>query len=380
LASRQEIQEKYSNLKELDGEASSSPSNELKAAKSQYSNLKKNTEDLTQRAIALKESHPNGAIDSINGANRLSQDTDYSIQNLENNFENNLKPLVEQLQQRLDNSKETFETSDSKLKNHFDSIEKDLKNSLESIDSLNGAVCGGQTTFINQCHNKCGGAGCSNCGTNTSECSGLVDSYWNVVNLRNSFNELYSKQESIFKKILTKLRVSSSKLTNSNREVKELLKFANESLHSINEKKSSMESLIATVLNFTTDNEKKPDNIKSNCEYAKSNKLDLDEADLDATLNEIAKIASTIDSTKIERETATSQRESQNLIANSDRIGSYLPNTLAEFERTKELYQKEENKTKQNEQTFEEFININDKIQNDLSKVNFKLEYCFLLF
>ena len=43
------------------------------------------------------------------------------------------------------------------------------------------------------------------CGTNSSACSGLVDLYWKVLNTRQSFDDLYSKQELTFKGILTKV-------------------------------------------------------------------------------------------------------------------------------------------------------------------------------
>ncbi len=67
-------------------------------------------------------------------------------------------------------------------------------------------VCGESTTEQNKCSSRCGGTVCDGkCGTNSSSCSGLVDSYWKVINTRKSFDELYSKQELTFKGILTRV-------------------------------------------------------------------------------------------------------------------------------------------------------------------------------
>ncbi len=63
-----------------------------------------------------------------------------------------------------------------------------------------------------KCSPKCGGSTCDGkCGTNTSECTGLVDVYNNVLNARQKFEDLYNKQEQIFKRILTKVINFSNK-------------------------------------------------------------------------------------------------------------------------------------------------------------------------
>lgn len=68
-------------------------------------------------------------------------------------------------------------------------------------------VCGEETSDENRCSETCGGAGCDGmCGTNKSMCSGLADSYNSVIIIRAHFEELYAKQEGIFKGILTKVR------------------------------------------------------------------------------------------------------------------------------------------------------------------------------
>ena len=67
-------------------------------------------------------------------------------------------------------------------------------------------VCGETTTEQAKCSAKCGGTVCDGkCGTNSSSCNGLVDSYWKVINSRKSFDDLYSKQELTFKGILTRV-------------------------------------------------------------------------------------------------------------------------------------------------------------------------------
>ncbi len=68
------------------------------------------------------------------------------------------------------------------------------------------------TSEKQRCSAKCGGAGCDGkCGTNSSSCSGLVDTYWNVIEIRKKFDEMYNKQELIFKRILTKVTQSFKK-------------------------------------------------------------------------------------------------------------------------------------------------------------------------
>ena len=73
------------------------------------------------------------------------------------------------LRQRIDGSKENFENSDKQLREYFEIIKS----------------------------NKCG--------TNTNSCSGLMDSYYNLLAVKKTFDETYNKQELIFKKILTKV-------------------------------------------------------------------------------------------------------------------------------------------------------------------------------
>ena len=62
------------------------------------------------------------------------------------------------------------------------------------------------TSEEQKCSAKCGGPLCDNkCGTNTNSCSGLMDSYYNLLAVKKTFDETYNKQELIFKKILTKV-------------------------------------------------------------------------------------------------------------------------------------------------------------------------------
>ena len=115
-----------------------------------------------------------------------------------------------------------------------------------------------------KCSSKCGGTVCDGkCGTNSSDCSGMVDSYWKVLNTRKNFEELYGKQELIFKGILTKLMNSSSLLNNANKDVNQLLDYTNKSLQSINNKQKDLKNLVDTVQNFTSLNSDKSMKIES---------------------------------------------------------------------------------------------------------------------
>ncbi len=120
------------------------------------------------------------------------------------------------------------------------------------------------TSEKNKCSAKCGGAVCDDkCGTNTSSCSGLVDSYWNLVTTKTVFDDLYTKQEQTFKKILTKLRNTSNLLNNANKDINSLLEYTNNSLNAINAKQSELTEMTRTLNNFTEANQNKPYDIRS---------------------------------------------------------------------------------------------------------------------
>lgn len=130
------------------------------------------------------------------------------MESVESKLDSELKPVLNTLKQKLDLSKENFEQSDKILKDYFNSVMQNLTDSMNGVFNLNEAVCGDATTDDQRCSAKCGGSQCDGkCGTNTTMCSGLVDSYWQLAQIRDNFDDLYSKQEMIFKRILTKVYI-----------------------------------------------------------------------------------------------------------------------------------------------------------------------------
>lgn len=156
----------------------------------------------------LKESHELGAIDSINQASRQSSDAQYQLDTAATRLDSEFKPILDKLKQKLEMSKEKLRKSDELLSKHFNTIVGNVSLTESSIFDLNRAVCGGRTSASEKCDAVCGGALCGEgkCGSNSSSCGSLMDSYLNLVNARKSFDELYGAQELIFKRILTKVR------------------------------------------------------------------------------------------------------------------------------------------------------------------------------
>lgn len=205
MDSKKKSSEKYYDIEKWNLE---NPETLLKSEREKYLKVKKDTEDLTQQAMDLKESHENGAIDSINRASKMSNEASTLMDSVEAKVNSELKPLINSLKQKLELSKESFEKSDKQLEEFFDGIHKNLSNSLNGIFNLNQAVCGEITSEKEKCSQQCGGALCDGkCGTNTSSCTGLADSYHNLLNIRNKFDELYANHEMTFKKILTKVNL-----------------------------------------------------------------------------------------------------------------------------------------------------------------------------
>jgi ABC-type transporter Mla subunit MlaD len=243
----------------------SNPEKLLAEARDNYAQLKNEASQLTDRAMRLKESHESGAIDSINRAYKNSEDAANALIVAENRAMSELRPAVAALEQRLQASQADFEKSDKLLSAYLDGVAGNLSASMQGVFGLNQAVCGGElTNERNKCSAKCGGAVVcgGQCGTNTSSCSGLVDSYWNLVNTRAVFDELYAKQEQTFKKILTKLRGTSNLLNNANKDINGLLTQANNSLNEINAKQRALKEWTDVLLNFTETNREKPAQVR----------------------------------------------------------------------------------------------------------------------
>lgn len=236
----------------------------LETAKSNYQQYKIDITELNRQIMELRESQQVGAIESIQKAAHDSDEASKIVESVEIRIEAELKPLVTTLKQKLNESMETFENADKRLNEYFIRIQANLSSVFESVSSLNGAVCGAETSMEEKCSAICGGAGCDGkCGTNTSSCSGLQDTYYNLLAVKKTFDEIYGKQELTFKRILTKLKNSSNILINSNRDVNTLLEYANKSLNSINNKKNDINDLVQKIESFIQNNKEKPSKIES---------------------------------------------------------------------------------------------------------------------
>lgn len=79
--------------------------------------------------------------------------------------------------------------------------------------------------------------------------------------MKQNFDEAYNKQEFTFKRILTKLKNSSNLLNNANKDVNNLLDYANKSLTSINNKRNDINDLIEKIQSYIQSNKEKPTKI-----------------------------------------------------------------------------------------------------------------------
>ncbi|CAF0857038.1 unnamed protein product [Brachionus calyciflorus] len=339
----------------------------LDSSRSKYFEVQKSTEDHFQQVMNLKESNEIGAEDSINKASIKSQEAANLMINLDKSLDNDLKPALDSLRQKIENSKENFEKSDSLLKDYLESVENNLTDALSGVFGLNQAVCGELTSEVNKCSTKCGGALCDGkCGTNTSSCSGLSDSYNALVNLRHNFDDLYAKQETSLKKILTKLRNSSNLLNNSNKEILQLISFANKSLEEVNSNHVDLSNLIETIDNFIKSNADKPAKIEQNIDYVNSKNIDLNESELEETLAKITELAARINFGDISKETEPSRQKSQEIIQKSEQAGSKLPNLLDRVNKTTLIVDEEENRNKQVEENVNNFVEQNSRTESEI--------------
>lgn len=180
----------------------------MESIQTKFSNIKSSVEQHYEEAIKLKESNENGALDSLNKALLMTEKTVDSIKNTELKLDTELKPVLDLLKERLQNSKENFENSDSLLRNYLNSVGSNLSDAMNAVATMNQAVCGELTSDNERCSAKCGGAVCDGkCGSNSSSCPGLADSYNTLKILKNNFEDLYTKQETNLKKILTKVKL-----------------------------------------------------------------------------------------------------------------------------------------------------------------------------
>lgn len=204
IEAKKKSREKYYDIEKWSQE---NPQNQLDEARNSFKKISENTETLTQEAMDLKESHEMGAIDSINRASRQSSEAQYQLDAVNGRLNGELQPVLNRLKQKLEVTKEKLQKSDNMLKEYFGNILGNLSVTENSIYGLNQAVCGGQTNENQKCDSQCGGALCEGkCGSNSSSCGGMMDSYLNLLRVRKDFEDLYGSQEQIFKRILTKVR------------------------------------------------------------------------------------------------------------------------------------------------------------------------------
>ena len=205
LDSKKKSREKYYDIEKWSQE---NLHGKLESIQLKFSNIKNSVEQHYEEALKLKESNEIGALDSLNKALLMTDKTVDSIKNTELKLDTELKPTLDLLRERLQNSKENFENSDNLLRNYLDNVASNLSDAMNAVANMNQVVCGELTSDSERCTAKCGGAVCDGkCGSNSSSCPGLADSYNTLKNLKTNFEDLYSKQETNLKKILTKVKL-----------------------------------------------------------------------------------------------------------------------------------------------------------------------------
>lgn len=237
---------------------------DLANSNSNYTSLKDNLDTLRQRTIELIESNKDGATNSIEKAASTSDQASNTLEQASAVYESELKPLIQRLQEKLDGYKENFEEKKSQLGDYYAHLSQNLTSALGSVSGLNLAVCGGLTNEETKCSEQCGGSDCEGkCGTKLGQCNGLVDTYWKVVEAREEFLKLYDEQENAFKRILTKLHRSNTRIGATNAEIERLLHETNKSLEVVNDEKQKVNDLISKVEEFSQSNSEKPKEIES---------------------------------------------------------------------------------------------------------------------
>lgn len=203
MESKKKSREKFYDIEKW---TQDNPETKLNTMKEKFSGITLETDELTKTAMDLKESHEQGAIDSINKANKISHEASQLLDTVDSKLNTEFKPILDKLQQKLDSSKDKLEKSDAELDEYFESILANLTMSSSGIFGLNQAVCGDVTSETQKCSDKCGGALCDGkCGSNSSSCSSLMDSFNSLVNSRKKFEDLFGAHELVFKRILTKV-------------------------------------------------------------------------------------------------------------------------------------------------------------------------------
>lgn len=238
--------------------------NDLINSNSNYTTLKENLDTLRQRTIELIESNKEGATNSIEKAGSMSDQASNTMEQASSVYESELKPLIKRLEEKLNGYQENFEEKKSQLGDYYTHLSQNLTSALGGVSGLNLAVCGAVTNEESKCSEQCGGSDCEGkCGTKLGECNGLVDTYWKVVAAREDFLKLYDEQENAFKRILSKLHRSNTRIGATNAEIERLLHETNKSLEAVNGEKQKVNDLIGKVEEFSQSNSEKPKEIES---------------------------------------------------------------------------------------------------------------------
>lgn len=175
-----------------------------------------------------------------------------------------LKPLRENLQHRIEDYNSNYAAKFDELHTYSNNLIKNLTGVLSGVFDVNNAVCGAEVNEAESCDPVCGGSGCKGqCGTNSSQCEGLMDTYWKIVEVRKTFLDLYKMKENEFKDILTMLHGSSRRLNNINEIIDKIMLNTNHSLNSINAEIEQINNLSEKVDDFSKENIQKPSKIES---------------------------------------------------------------------------------------------------------------------
>jgi len=112
----------------------------LDEIKRNLSAINEQTQELREEAMDLKESHELGAIDSIKKADAISKEAAKEVESVESKLNTELKPILNNLKMKIDESSMSFEKSDKVIQEFYDSINGPLGNAMKSVFGLNQAV------------------------------------------------------------------------------------------------------------------------------------------------------------------------------------------------------------------------------------------------
>lgn len=102
--------------------------------------------------------------------------------------------------------------------------------------------------------------------------------------------------------------------------------------------------------------------------------IDLDENELEKSLNEISELAAKVNIDDIDQETESSRLHSKELLEKSNKIGQELPTIFENLNKTVQTIEQEELRVKETEESLNEFIFHNNNAESDLSSVIYNLK------